>query len=307
MKLAITGALGYSGRYIAQSALQQGHEVLCLTNSISRPNPLQLPIAPLSWQNPTALVESLKTCDVLINTYWVRFDHTHFTHQEAVEHTCILFHAAKTAGLKRIVHVSITKPDETSPLPYFQGKALLEKELEKNELPHSILRPAVLFGETPAESILLNNMDWAMRHFPFVGYFGDGSYCLQPIHVQDFAELALQEAQREDQENVIIQAIGPETYTFKELFTILGKAIGKPRPLISVPKFLGYAVTKCVGLLHHDVMLTKEEIIGLMENRLAVKDASPAGQTKLSTWIQQYAETLGQVYASELSRRDLHS
>lgn len=301
MNIAITGPLGYSGRHIAALALAQGHAVRGLTNSLCKPNPSGLPLHPLAWDDPDALARSLEGVDALINTYWVRFDHSRFTHAQAVENSGRLFDAAKRAGVGRIVHTSITKPDLASGLPYFHGKAQVEESLKACDVPHSILRPAVLFGETPGEDILINNIAWTLRRFPVVGYFGNGNYRLQPIHVADYARLTLEASERTGRET--IQAIGPETFTYRDLIETLGRIIGRRRPVMRVPIFAGYAVAKLIGWKHDDVFLTREEITGLMEDRLAVDGFPPAGTTRLTEWAARHADALGRGYASELARR----
>ena len=130
------------------------------------------------------LRDSLRGVQALVNTYWVRFDHRLFTHGQAVANTKILFSAAKEAGVRRIVHVSITNPDSTSDLPYFRGKAELESSLKGLGVSYCILRPTVLFGK---EDVLINNIAWSLRHLPVVGVFGAGDYRLQPIYVDDLA------------------------------------------------------------------------------------------------------------------------
>jgi len=137
---------------------------------------------------------------VLINTYWVRFDHRLFTHSQAVANTKVLFQAAKNAGVRRIVHVSITNPDIHSDLPYFSGKAELESALTSLGVSYCILRPTVLFGK---EDVLINNIAWSLRHLPVFGVFGNGEYKLQPIYVDDLALAAVEKATGE--QNEIIQ------------------------------------------------------------------------------------------------------
>ena len=302
--IAITGVLGYSGRYIAAEAVRRGYRVIGLTNSADRlPNPQHYELRPLPWSTQENVLEGV---DILINTYWVRFSyagkgHAAFSHDEAVANTKRLFAAAMAAGVKRIVHTSITKPDKDSELPYFRGKAELEEALLATAIPHSVLRPAVLFGETAAESILINNMAWSLRHLPAVGTFGWGSYRLQPIHVQDFAELALNEAEETDTHR-IINATGAETYTFHELWQLLARGMGLYRPILPVPPALGLLAARVLGALVGDVMLTRDEIAGLSQDRLAV-DAPPAGHRRLSDWVTRNAAELGKQYESELKRR----
>lgn len=296
---AVTGAFGYSGKYIARRLLAAGRAVITLTNSTDRANEFgcRLPAYPFHFDRPDELARSLAGVEVLYNTYWVRFNHPLFRHADAVRNTLILFDAAQRAGVRRIIHVSITNPAEDSPLEYFSGKARLERALIESGLSYAILRPTVLFGE---EDILINNIAWLLRHLPVFGVFGDGSYRLQPIYVDDLAALAVQ--QGDTTENAVVEAIGPETFTYRELVETIGRLIGAPRPVIGVPPLVGYWAGRLVGSLMGDVTITREEIAGLMAGLLYV-DAAPAGATKLTDWIAAHADTVGRRYANELARR----
>jgi NADH dehydrogenase len=299
MRIAVTGAFGYSGRYITKRLLEAGHEVITLTNSIHRPNPFgeKVTAFPFHFEEPHKLRDSLRGVLTLVNTYWVRFDHRLFTHGQAVANTKILFSAAKEAGVRRIVHVSITNPDSTSDLPYFRGKAELESFLKGLGVSCCILRPTVLFGK---EDVLINNIAWSLRHLPAFGVFESGGYRLQPIYVDDLAQSAARKV--EDGDNEILEAIGPETFTYRELVARVGSALGVKRPIISVSPRLGYWGCRLVGLFVGDVVITREEIRGLMEGRLYV-DAPPLGTTKLTDWIDRHRDTLGRRYTSEMARR----
>jgi NADH dehydrogenase len=296
---AVTGAFGYSGKYIAQRLLARGERVLTLTHSPGRAHPFgnQIQVVPFDFDQPEKLTQSLRGVTVLYNTYWVRFNHRTFTHADAVRNTLALFTAAQAAGVQRIVHVSITNPSEDSPLEYFRGKAQLERALMASGLSYAILRPTVLFGK---EDILVNNIAWSLRRLPVFGVFGNGNYQLQPIYVDDLAALAVE--QGASRENRIIAAIGPQTFTYRGLVQSVGRIIGKPRPIVSVPPVLGYAVGWMLGKFVNDVIITREEIAGLMANLLYV-DAPPAGDTKLTEWAAARADTLGRHYTSELARR----
>jgi NADH dehydrogenase len=295
----VTGAFGYSGKYIAQRLLDAGHEVHTLTNSTHRANPFagRIEAHPYHFDAPEELARSLRGTTVLYNTYWVRFDHTDFTHAVAVDNTMKLFAAAAEAGVQRVVHVSITNPSEDSHLPYFSGKARLERGLKESGLSHAILRPTVLFGP---EDILINNIAWMLRHFPLFGTFGDGRYRLQPIYVDDLAALAVEQgAVRED---CTIDAIGPETFSYRDLVLAIGEIIGKRRPVIPIPPRLGYLVGRIVGRLIDDVVVTWEEVEGLMAD-LLYTESPPAGTTRLTDWAREHRDDLGRRYASELARR----
>jgi uncharacterized protein YbjT (DUF2867 family) len=295
----VTGAFGFSGKYITRRLLDLGHTVRTLTNSINRPNPFsgQVQAFPYNFDDPARLTESLRGATVLYNTYWVRFEYTTFSQIKAIQNSLKLFSAAKQAGVKRLVHISITNPSESSPLPYFSGKARLERALVESGLSYAILRPAVLFGQ---EDILINNIAWTLRHLPLFGVFGDGSYRLQPIYVEDLAELAVEQGQQAS--NQVIDAIGPETFTYRELVRTIGNIIGKNRPIFSISPTLGYWAGWLIGKLVGDVLITRDEIAGLMQDLLATSSA-PVGSTRLTEWVKEHATTLGVHYASELKRR----
>jgi NADH dehydrogenase len=198
---------------------------------------------------------------------------------------------------RAVVHTSITNPSEDSPLEYFKGKAVLERALKESGLSYAILRPNVLFGH---EDILINNIAWTLRRLPVFGVFGDGQYRLQPMHVDDFAALAVE--QGKDRANRLIDAIGPETFTYRHLVEEISHIIGVQRPIISVSPSIGYAVGAVLGKLVGDVLITHDEIEGLMADRL-VTSSPPTGSTRLTDWARQQAHTLGKHYASELARR----
>jgi NADH dehydrogenase len=266
---------------------------------VDRPNPFggQVEAHPFHFIDKAKLVESLRGAAVFYNTYWVRFNYGDFSHSAAVDNTLRLFEACKEAGVRRVVHVSITNPSEDSPLEYFRGKARLERALVESGLTYAILRPTVLFGK---EDILINNIAWCLRRFPVFGVFGDGQYRLQPIYVDDLAELAVKQGQADA--NGVIDAIGPETFTYRHLVQEIGAIIGKRRPILSVPPSIGYVAGWLIGKVTGDVMITHEEIKGLMQDLLCT-NSPPAGTTRLTDWARTHAATLGKCYASELARR----
>lgn len=298
MKIAVTGAFSYSGKYITKRLLERGEEVITLTNHPNRPDPFsgKVKAFPMDFNDPAGLVSALSGVDVLVNTYWVRFDKGNNTQPKAVENTGKLVNAAVKAGVKRIVHISITNPSVDSHLPYFWGKAANEKFVTESGMSYAILRPTVLFGK---EDILINNIAWLLRKFPFFGLPGDGAYKLSPTYVDDLAELAVEAVY--SKENYIWDAVGPDEFTFKEMVSLIGRTTGQERALIPLPPRLALLAAQFLSLFVRDVMLTPEEVDGLMANLLVSKE-SPRCKTSLRNWLQEHRETVGKTYASELVR-----
>ena len=298
MKIAVTGAFSYSGKYITGKLLDRGEEVITLTNHPNRPDPFngKVKAFPLNFSDKNELTENLRGVDVLVNTYWVRFDKGGNTQPRAVKNTKVLVDAAVEAGVKRIVHISITQPSADSHLPYFWGKAANEKFVVDSGLGYAILRPTVLFGK---EDILINNIAWLLRRFPVFGLPGDGAYRLSPVYVDDLAELAVQAVYKK--ENYVWDAVGPDEFTFKELVEWIGKTIGKKRLLLPCPPRLALFAAQFLSFFVNDVMLTPEEVDGLMANML-ISNEPPRCKTSIKDWLKENQKTVGVHYASELAR-----
>jgi len=297
MKIAVTGAFSYSGKYITRRLLADGHAVITLTGHPDRPDPFggKVKAFPLDFDE-TELAKSLAGVETLYNTYWVRFDSGANTQPLAVENTKKLVNAAVAAGVRRIVHISITQPSAESHLPYFWGKAANEKVVIDSGLSYAILRPTVLFG---TEDVLINNIAWLLRRFPFFGQIGDGKYKLQPVFVDDLAKLAVEAGARN--ENLLWDAVGPDIFTFDELVRLIGEKIGHPKPLLHLPPRLALTAAQFISLFVGDVVLTPEEVDGLMAG-LLVSTEPPRCQTHLGDWLTANQGTVGARYASELAR-----
>lgn len=298
MKIAVTGAFSYSGKYITRRLLARGADVITLTNHPNRPDPFtgRVRAFPLTFTDAPSLTSSLRGVEILVNTYWVRFDKAANTQPAAVENTSRLVAAAVSAGVKRIVHISITNPSPDSPLPYFWGKAANENTVKDSGLSYAILRPTVLFG---AEDILINNIAWLLRRFPVFALPGNGSYRLQPVLVDDLAALAVEAVfEREDS---IRDAVGPDIFTFRDMVELIGSKLGVTRRLLQVPPRLALTLAQLISVLVRDVMLTPEEVEGLMAN-LLVSSTPPLCKTRLGDWLEENRAIVGMKYASELER-----
>lgn len=295
---AVTGAFGYTGRYVASRLLASGRNVRTLTGHPARPSPFGdgVPVLPLRWDEPRALARSLEGADTLYNTYWIRFARNRLSHAVAVERSRSLFQAAARAGVRRVVHISITGARVDSPLPYFRGKALVERALQASGLSWAIVRPALIFGP---QDILLHNIAWILRRLPVFIVFGDGRYPIQPVHVEDLADLAVDLGRRD--ERVAVDAVGPETYAYEDLVWAIAAALGRRPRIAHTPPAAAWALGAALSLVVGDVVVTRDEIAGLMAG-LLVSGEAPTGSRRLSAWLQANAGELGRHWVSELER-----
>ncbi len=275
-----------------------GKEVRTLTGHPDRANPFgdMVKAYPFNFGKPDELVESLRGASTLFNTYWIRFPRGEMTYDLAVENTRTLIHAAEKAGVQRIVHISIANAREESQFPYFRGKGLLEKEIIHSRLSYAIIRPTVIFG---AEGILINNIAWILRRFPVFAVPGSGDYRVQPVFVGDVAEIAVNEGNKE--ENIIMDAAGPEIYTFEGMVRLIAEKIHSKSKVVHASPRAAFFFTSLLGYWVRDVVLTWDEIGGLIGS-LLISNKPPTGKTSLGNWLDKNRDVVGAAYESELER-----
>lgn len=294
----VTGAFSFSGRAIAEELLRRGRPLRTLSRRDAPADPLAASIetAELQFRDEQALAEALRGCDVLYNTYWVRFAHGDTTFERAVANTRVLLRAAQTAGVSRVVHVSVTNPSLDSSLAYFRGKAQVEADLAASGLAHAIVRPTLVFGP---RDILVNNIAWGLRRSPLFPIAGDGGYRVQPVSVEDVAAICADAGA--SGEDVVLDAAGPETIAYEELVRLVAAATGSRARIVHWPRTAVLAFARVTGVVRRDVLLTPEELAGL-EAGLLVSDDAPLGTASFRSWVAANGEGLGRGYVSELAR-----
>jgi NADH dehydrogenase len=294
----VTGAFGFTGRAITARLVHASRRVRTLTGHPNRPNPFSthIEVERYHFDDLARLTGSLEGVTTLYNTYWIRFAYGNASFEEAIRNSRKLFVAAKQASVQRIVHISITNPDEGSSLPYFRGKDLVERQLKKIQVPHSIIRPTVVFG---SGDVLVNNIAWLLRRVPIFTIPGFGDYRVRPVHVEDVARLCVENAQSSD--DLVLNAVGPEILSFAEMVRLIREAVGSRALLLDTPVLAIPALTYLLGATLRDVLLTRDELRGLMQNLVTVEGPA-TGHISFSEWVRHHGAEIGKHYASELQR-----
>ena len=130
-------------------------------------------------------------------------------------------------------------------------------------VPYAVIRPTLVYGYG---DLLLNNMARALRRFPVFFIYGSGDYPVQPVYAEDVAAQAVEAGSRS--ENSVVDAAGPETFSYEELLHLLASALGVRARLVHAPPRAALALTQLAGLLKGDLSLTRDEVVGLMAGLL---------------------------------------
>jgi len=296
---AVTGAFSYTGSAIARELLARDRHVRTLVRS---PPPAGHPLAgsvgatPLTLDDEAALTRALTGVEVLHNTFWIRFPRGRSTFEWAIAASARLFRAAAAAGVERIVHISVTKPSVSSPYAYFRAKAAVDELALGGPVPAVSVRPSLVVGGR--QEILVNNIAWFLRRSP-VFAVPRRACRVQPVHVDDVARIAADAG--ESREPGIVDAVGPETFTYRGLVQEIGGAVGSRAKIVALPERAVAALGRGAGVPLHDTVVTTEEL-GALTASLLTSDDPPLGRARFSDWVAEQAEWLGREYHSELER-----
>lgn len=293
----VTGAFSYTGSFIARRLLAAGHQVRTLTNNPSPPPDLagNVVAAPLDFDDAEGLVRFMRGADTLYNTYWIHSNYGADAFADAVRRSKRLFAAARQAGVRRLVHISIANPT-ASGHPYYVSKAALEEALRSAGMAFGIVRPTLVYGEG---DVLINNIAWVLRHFPIFAIPGDGTYRLQPVHVDDVAAIAVTAGLADD--NMTVDAAGPDILPFEELVRTLRQAVGSRSLLVKTSSALALAGARVAGFVARDALLTREQLEDLRAELLISREPA-RGTIRFTEWLPRHQEFLGLRYASAQTR-----
>lgn len=287
----VTGAFGFTGRAIAARLLARGRRVRTLTGHppVDRG---RVDVRPYRFDDPRAMAESLRGAHTLYNTYWARFPEHGTPFGAAVENTRRLVEAAGEAGVARVVHLGVANASEDSPFDYYRGKALAERAVTSSGLSHAVIRPILVFG---SGDLTFNNIAWLVRRFPLFAVPSGPDARIQPVHVGDVADLAVDAGGREDR--VAVDAAGPEVFAFEDLVRTVARILGTRTAVIRVPAGVAMGLSRAVAALVRDEVLTRDEL-GAIQAGLMVSGGPPTAPTRLSDWLARHADALGRRWRS---------
>jgi NADH dehydrogenase len=159
-RIGLTGAFGYVGSATARRLRDAGHEIHTLTNRTNL-HVDGITVAPLRFELDY-LVAQMRGLDTFINNYWIRIPYAGQTFRDAIANNAMLVEAARRAGVRRYVHVSVSNPDRGRNLAYYEGKLQCEQAVQASGLSYGIVRPTLVVGP---QVVLTNNIAWFLRRF----------------------------------------------------------------------------------------------------------------------------------------------
>ncbi|HEY0009274.1 MAG TPA: complex I NDUFA9 subunit family protein [Tepidisphaeraceae bacterium] len=273
-KVLLTGGSGFVGSAVLDRLLDSGRTVHALTrdSTIDRPNVKSF-VGGLF--NPSALAAAANGCDAVIHLVGIikesgeqTFEHVH------VEGTARVIEAAKTAGIKRLVHMSALGAKADSQSVYSRTKFAAEERVRSSELDHTIFRPSMIHG--PRGEFMKMLAGWAKGTalpYAFMPFFGRGVFglspaSLQPIFVDDVARCFVEALDHPETIGQSYDLGGPETFTWPEMYDTAAHLIaGKTKLVVGLPAWYGKLVASLIP--GRFLPFNKSQVVMAVEDNVA--------------------------------------
>jgi uncharacterized protein YbjT (DUF2867 family) len=275
--IGVTGASGFVGRHIIDQLVARGHRPRALVRDVDRSpfaNAAAIDVVTGSLANPAALTRLATGADAIIHLVGIIVERGGATFTAVhVEGTQAVVAAARTGGVRRVVHMSAAGArDSDGATAYHRTKAHGEAIVRASGLPHVIFRPAFISGRG---NVPIRTLARLHRFAPVVPVFGDASFPVQPVWIGDVA-MAFTLAAEGQSPDGVFELGGPSAMPYSEFVRAIGRASGHPRPLVHVPLALMRLAARAFDLLGPLAPLTSDQLQMLVEGNTTPDNALAA-------------------------------
>jgi NADH dehydrogenase len=242
LKILVTGGTGFVGTHLVNGLLRRGHSAAVLArhpdaarNRYNRP----VESMPGNVLDPASLARACAGRDAVINLVGVIWENGEQTfdrmHREAPANVAA---AMRTAGVRRLLHMSAMGASDQSPSEYGRTKAAGERVVRESGLDWTIFRPSIVFGPGDGFVSLLAGL---VRGNPgFIPVIGSGETRFMPVSIRDVVRDFVDSLEKPETIGQTYEVGGPGTFTLHEIYRDIALAVGKrKKPLVHFPLWWG--------------------------------------------------------------------
>jgi NADH dehydrogenase len=227
MKIFLSGGTGFVGEHLRRALLDRGVEIRLLVRKKGGSLEQCVEAVEGDITLPGTFSHALSGCDAAINLVGIirEFPARGITFERLhVEGAKNMLHAARSAGVRRYIHMSALGARPGAVSAYHRSKFCAEELVCASGLDWTIFRPSIIFG--PGDEFV-NRLAGFVRSLPAVPVIGDGSYRLQPIAVADVARCFTMALEMPETCGKTYELCGPDRFTYNELLDTIGCVLGR--------------------------------------------------------------------------------
>ena len=273
----IFGASGQIGRHIIRRLCKNNYKVTAVTRNLHQKGYLLKTQASAGWIDcvelnifdENKLRDLVKNADICINLIGILFEKGKFNTFKNIHASFpfLLSKICKESNVKQLIHLSALGIDDAKDSSYAKSKLEGESVIKKNFPKATFLRPSVVFS---VDDNFTTSFMTLLSRLPAFPIFENTKFV--PIHVSDLAEIIFQVISREISSSVI-ECVGPETMSFKEILKKLLILIDKKRLIVPLPRLISKIFAKIFQLMPTP-LITEDQL------RLLKYDNIPSGKYK---------------------------
>ncbi|EOA62731.1 complex I NDUFA9 subunit family protein [Anaplasma phagocytophilum] len=302
-KVLVFGGSGFIGRYLVCELVARKYSVTVYTRNHEKAARLklfgrlgQVDIVCGKLSDAALIQKLIADCDVIVNLVGTISD----PRSAVLQYLHVTFPSniatLATKHGKMFVHFSAMGADIAKTSSYAQSKLEGEKRIRDVCENAVILRPNLVFGDGDN---FFNKFANLARVAPFMPLFGGGKNLLQPVHVDDVVNVAMDLIVNQASSGTY-EVAGPTVYSLRDLIKFVLVATGRKKPMLSIPskmaKFIAYICEiKIVSFILQPATGSSEPIVTrdqveLMKYDIILQDSSNVrkGKTTIEEIVPEY-------------------
>ncbi len=263
-EILLFGATGQIGRNLIRKLSKNNYKITAVTRNIHRAgyiiktqaNPGYLELVELKNFNLNKIEQLFEDCDICINLVGILYENKNQDFKTI--HTDLpdmLSRIANKFKINKFIHLSALGIDEAIDSKYATSKLEGEKRIIKNFNNHIIIRPSIVYS---VDDNFTTNFMTLLNRLPVMPLYYQGKTKFSPIHVSDLTDIIFNIIER-GYSNLILECVGPDILSFKEILESLLGAIDKKRLLIPLPYQIAAISAKILQLLPKP-LLTEDQL-----------------------------------------------
>ena len=274
-EILLFGASGQIGRNLVRKLSQNNYKITAVTRNIhsagyvlkTQANPGYLELVELKNFNIDRVESLIKNTSICVNLtgilYEKRKDEFQILHSDFPS---LLSKKANQFQIEKFIHLSALGIEKATDSKYALSKLEGEKKVKENFEKSIIIKPSIVYSVDDKFTTRFMSL---LNMLPIMPLYYNGKTKFSPIHVTDLVDIIFNLIKSKE-DNLVLECIGPEVITFKEIIEKLLISIEKKRVLLPLPLPIAKFTAKFLQLLPNP-LLTEDQLVMLKYDNIITK------------------------------------